>query len=413
LANLLSVREAQQRILATFQPLPAVQTPLEQAIGCILAQDLLAANDLPLFDNSGMDGFAVRSADVQQATRQSAVTLKVVADIPAGTQPTVTLSADQAARIMTGAPLPAGADAVVPVEETGFSNEVQSPPPAEVQIFLAVRPGEYTRPRGQDVRAGQTVLRAGHRLRPRDLGLLASLGTARVAVHRRPQVALLSSGDELVAIDAPLEPGKIRDANSYILAAELEQRGWNVLRLGVARDELADVRRRLQIAVEHGVDLILTSAGVSVGAFDYVRSAIEEHGALNFWRVNMRPGKPVVFGDYHHIPLIGLPGNPVSAFVTFHVFVIPAINRLAGLPPDTRRLVRAHLAHKIESDGRESYLRATVTFQDGEWVASLTGHQGSGNLFALTQANALLIVPSGVKSLPVRETLDAWILDEF
>jgi molybdopterin molybdotransferase len=270
--------------------------------------------------------------------------------------------------------------------------------------------GENIRRRGMDLHAGETVLLAGRQLRPQDLGLLAMLGISSVTVYHKPRVALLSSGDELVDPDAPLEKGKIRDSNSYTLAALIESAGAQALRLGVARDNYESIHHLFEKAVYLRADLILSSAGVSVGAFDFVKQVIRDSGKMDFWRVNMRPGKPVAFGEYKGIPVIGLPGNPVSAFVGFEVFVRPAIQKLGGLTDLTRQMVRVKCEDEIDSDGRESYLRAEVRDVDGSFVARLTGHQGSGNLHSLVQANALLIIPAGVKCVPAGQEITAWML---
>ncbi len=409
--NLLSVTEARQRILSHFQPVAAETLPLAECAKRVLAQDIAAATDLPLFDNSSMDGFAIRAADVATASPASPRTLRVVADIAAGSHLTVSLAKGEAARIMTGAPLPLGADAVIPVEETDFqTREAGASAPKNVQVLKAMPTGENIRPRGMDVRAGESVLRTGQLLRPQDLGLLAMLGEARVSVYRKPCVALFSSGDELLPVDVPLTAGKIHDANSYTLAALLQDAGMEVIPLGVAVDQHAAVESLLEKAVREKADLILSSAGVSVGAFDFVKEVIESNGRLDFWRVNMRPGKPLAFGEYGGIPFIGLPGNPVSAFVGFEVFVRPALGRLSGLETADRLTVRVRLAEAVESDGRESYLRAEVREEEGVLVAHLSGHQGSGNLLTLVRANALLIIPAGVKSAPAYQEVDAWML---
>jgi len=221
---------------------------------------------------------------------------------------------------------------------------------------------------------------------------------------------LLSSGDELIDVDAPLASGKIRDSNSYTIAALIESADAEVIRLGVAKDNHDSVKALVDKAVELKVDLILSSAGVSVGAFDFVKEVIESNGKMDFWRVNMRPGKPLAFGEYKNIPFIGLPGNPVSAFVGFEVFVRAALRRLSGLINGGRQTVRVRSAEQIDSDGRESYLRAKVNEENGVLVAHLTGHQGSGNLHSLVQANALLIIPAGVKCVPAGQELQAWLL---
>ncbi len=402
--TLLSVHDAQQRILERIQPVGRQLVPLDQAARRVLAEDIYAVSDLPRFDNSAVDGFALRSEDTRTAPR---VTLRVVADITAGFAPERSLGPGEAARIMTGAPMPPGADAVIPVEDTDFMvRGAGTPPPLQVTLQRAVRLGENVRQRGSDVRAGTILLRRSNRLRPQDIGMLAMLGIARVPVYERPRVAVLSTGDELLPVDVPLREGKIYDSNSYALAAQIEECGAEVIRLGIAPDRREAVEERLDQAVEAGAHLIITSAGVSVGAFDFVKDVVEQHGHVSFWRVNMRPGKPLAFGEYRGIPLIGLPGNPVSAFVTFEIFGRPAIEHLSGLTWKPRSRVRVRLAEEVTSDGRESYLRAIV---DDHSIARLTGHQGSGNLLSLVQANALLILPAGVKSRPPGSEADAWL----
>ena len=409
--SLLSVEEARERILSHFQPVQTETIPLTESSNRVLALEIRAADDLPLFDNSSMDGFAIRAADVTDATPGSPRHLRVVTDIPAGSSPTIFLAPGQAARIMTGAQMPEGADSVIPVEDTDFDNRnAGTAAPDQVQIRKSVKSGENVRLRGMDILAGRVVLDAGRKLRPQDLGLLAMLGVAHVTVYKIPRIALLSSGDELIPVDAPLERGKIRDSNSYTIAALVESAGAEVLRLGVAKDNFESVKALFEKAVYLRVDLILSSAGVSVGAFDYVKEVIESNGKMDFWRVNMRPGKPLAFGEYRDIPLIGLPGNPVSAYVGFEVFVRPTIERLTGSLSGSRRTVRVKNEEEINSDGRESYLRGEVREENGVLVAHLTGHQGSGNLHSLVQANALLIIPAGVKCVPAGQEINAWLL---
>jgi molybdopterin molybdotransferase len=409
--SLLSVDEARSRILSHFQSVGTETLSLAECARRVLAADVAAQNNLPSFDNSSMDGFAVIASDLAGAAPASPRTLNVVADIPAGTSPDVTLVRGQAARIMTGAPMPAGADAVIPVEETDFDQRAPgTPAPKTVTVSASVKSGDYVRKQGTDVRTGQPVLKTGHKLRPQDMGLLAMLGVAEVPVYARPRVALLSSGDELIPVDAPLRPGKIRDSNTYTLAALIDEAGAEVIRLGIAADRRESVAALLANAAAQKVDLILSSAGVSVGAFDFIKDVVEAQGELTFWRVNMRPGKPLAFGRYKDIPFIGLPGNPVSAFVGFEVFVRPALEMMSGLETGARPRVRVRLAEEISSDGRESYLRAHVREENGGLTARLAGHQGSGNLLSIVQANALLIVPAGVKSLAAGMEADAWLL---
>ncbi len=409
--TLLSVSDARARILSRFQPVSTESLPLADCLNRVLAQTISAATDLPPFDNSSMDGFAVRSADVADATPASPRRLRVVADIPAGFAPSASLAPGEAARIMTGAQMPNGADAVIPVEETDFNQrDAGTPAPDFVEITKSGTAGDNVRPRGSDVRNGEVVLNKHRMLKPQDLGLLAMLGFANVEVYRKPRVGLFSSGDELLDVNAPLEPGKIRDSNSYMLAGLVQSAGAEVVKLGTAKDDFDSVKSLLDRATQQNVDLILSSAGVSVGAFDFVKAALESNGKMDFWRVNMRPGKPLAFGEYKGIPFIGLPGNPVSAFVGFEVFVREALGGLSGLRGANRQTVRVRSEEEINSDGRESYLRVQIREENGVLRARLTSHQGSGNLLSLAQADALLIIPAGVKCVPAGQEIDAWIL---
>ncbi len=404
---MLSVKEARTQILSHCQSVGSESVPLASCAGRVLAADIAALYDLPLFDNSAMDGFAIRAEDASA----SPTTLRVVADIPAGSAPSVTLARGAAARIMTGAQIPAGANAVIPVEDTDVDRaRTGDSAPETVSFTKPVKPGDNIRLRGMDVRAGEIVLSKGHHLKPQDLGLLATFGLANVIVHKKPRVALLSSGDELLGVDAPLEAGKIRDSNSYTLAAAIEAAGAQAIRLGVARDSREAVMALLDKAAAEDVDLILSSAGVSVGTFDFIKDVVETNGGMDFWRVNMRPGKPLAFGNYRGINFIGLPGNPVSAFVGFEVFVRPALERMGGRMDGGRQTVRVRSEGEIESDGRESYLRAKILKENGILSARLTGHQGSGNLLSLVQADALLIIPAGVKCVPAGQEVDAILL---
>ena len=408
--KMLTVQEAQQRILSHFSPLKSELVPLEQAAGRVLAAEIRATFDLPPFDNSSMDGFAVRAADLADASRAHPLTLPVIGDILAGTAPSFRVESGQAARIMTGAPLPAGADAVVMVEETDFNERsAGAAAPQNVRIHRAVETGENVRKRGADLKQGQEILSPGKLLRAQDVGMLAMLGIANAHVYRKPRVAILSTGDEILPVEMPLTPGKIHDTNAYTLAALAASVGCEVIRLGVAADTREAVQQKLDAALTSNADVILSSAGVSEGAFDYVKDVVEGGGALDFWKVNMRPGKPLAFGQYRGIPFFGLPGNPVSAFVGFLVFVEPAIRQLQGQITAARPRVRVILGESLESDGRESYLRAAVTFDDGKYVARFSSNQSSGNLFSLVESNALAIIPAGVTSCPPGMEVDAWL----
>lgn len=414
--SLLSVEEAKHLLLESFLPGKIEKLPLTQCNGRILAEDIFSPIDLPLFDNSSMDGYAIKAGDVATGTADNPITLKVVADIPAGQVSPVKLKSGEAIRIMTGAPLPKGADAVVPIEDTDHSQQegqTSRGVPDEVRVFKPIKRGDYIRPKAQDVKNGEKVLPGRMRLRPQDIGFLAMLGIHRAPVFRRPRVALLSTGDELLPVEAPLGPGKIHESNAYALSALIQRDGGESIDFGIAPDREESVREILERAVSSHSDLLLSSAGVSVGAFDFVRKVIEKDGGLEFWRVNMRPGKPLVFGKYRDVSFIGLPGNPVSAFIGYEVFVRPVIMKMTGLSDYRRPTIRVKLLEGVESDGRESYLRAVVSLKEGIWLAQLTGHQGSGNLRSLVQANALLIIPSGVKSQPAGSEVDAWFLGDF
>ena len=383
---------------------------LTRCSGRVLAADIRAI-DLPAFDNSSVDGFAVMAADLSASSARRPLRLRVIADIPAGSAPKVRLRPGLSARIMTGAPLPGGADAVVMLEDTDASRaQVDAARPAWVTVHKPVERGENVRRRATHLKRGQKVLISGRRLRPQDLGMLAMLNVPRVKVFRRPRVALLSSGNELGLVGRAMGSGKIPDSNSHTLAALVADAGCEVLSLGIARDQSRAIRARLDRAVHEHVDLILSSAGVSVGALDLVRRVVESRGQLDFWRVNVRPGKPLAVGTYRAVPFIGLPGNPVSAFVGFELFVRPALARLAGLGVPRQRIVHATLAEPVKSDGRESYLRANVSERDGRYALRLAGDQGSANLYSLVQANALLIIPAGVKSLAVGDRVRAWLV---
>lgn len=411
---MLSVGEALNQLMLNFSPVGEELVSLTQAAGRVISKDIKSDIDLPLFANSSMDGFALRSQDVQGINHDNPISLTVIEDIPAGKKPTKKIATHQASRIMTGAPVPDGADAVIPIEDTDQYDPSASKEPSlpeKITVYRAVNAGDYVRMKGEDVAVNERLLKTKSKLRPQDLGMLAMLGISELPVFRLPRIVILSTGDELVPVEEPLQFGKIHDSNAYTLSALIYRDGGMPVYLGIVPDQETAVRDFLENAVEHNADLILSSAGVSVGAFDFVRSVVESDGNLNFWKVNMRPGKPVAFGDFQGVPFIGLPGNPVSAFVGYEVFVRPAIMRLAGREDKPRKKAKVRLVEDIHSDGRESYLRAVVTSQNGELTARLTGHQGSGNLLSLVQANSLIIIPPGIKSLSAGSEVDAWLLN--
>ena len=410
----LSVTQALARLLATIHPLLKEQVPLIDCLGRVLAQDVVAEIDLPPFSNSAMDGYAVRSADIIHASTERPVILKVVWDDSVEYEPVRMLGPGEAVPIMTGGPLPPGSDAVLPVEFTSDTSAMAGRTLSDrIEIFKPVERGDYLRGVGQDVRRGTLVLQDGHRLRPQDISMMAALGISNPSVYHRPMVAILSTGDELLEIDKPLLPGHVHDANSYGLAAAVQATGANALRLGIAADQVEAVVERLDFAVESGVNLIISSAGVSMGAFDFVRSVVEAHGELTFWRVNLRPGKPIVSGSYRGVPFLGLPGNPVSALVTFHLFAYPVIARLSGDKGAEPLRLMVRVDHALQSDGRESYLRAQVRWEEDEYRVQLTGSQDSGVLSSLVAANALLVVPTGVETVKAGEILEAILFENI
>jgi molybdopterin molybdotransferase len=412
MTDLWSVDDALTRILQEVAPLPAERAALLDSLNRVLAEDIRAEVNLPPFANSSMDGYAVRAADVAGASRDHPVSLKISMDIPAGAAPERLLGQGEAARIMTGAPLPPGADAVVPVEQTDgrWTPGGHETLPSTVQIYRSAQPAENVRQIGEDIRAGHVVLAVGTLLRAPEIGVLASLGYMYVPVIRQPRVAILSTGDELVDLDQPQPPGKIRDSNSYTLAALVQTYHGFPIRLPIARDNLEDVRRRFHEALEQHPDLILSSAGVSVGAFDVVRAVLDELGKIEFWRINLRPGKPLAYGSIQSVPFFGLPGNPVSAMVTFDIFVRPVLCRMGSRAEHTPT-IDVITGEDIRSDGRRSYLRVKLTpHENGQLIAHLTGTQSSGVLTSMVQADGLLIVPEGLTLVPAGSPLPVRLL---
>ncbi|NDJ62481.1 MAG: molybdopterin molybdotransferase MoeA [Chloroflexi bacterium] len=415
MSELLNVDSALERILSHITRLPAETVALTEALGRVLAADMRAEIALPPFANSSMDGYAVRAADTLGAADDTPQQLHPIMDIPAGAPvPDQSLAEGQAARIMTGAPLPAGADAVIPMEQTdqGWAAGENPPLPEAITVRQAVAAGAYVRPVGEDVQVGQVVLNAGTLIRPQELGMLASLGHSAVSVVRRPRVALLSTGDELVDVNEALTPGKIRDSNSYTLFGLIMLYGGTPIRIPIVRDTLDDARRRFEEALSHQPDVVISSAGVSVGTFDVVRTVLTELGQVNFWRVNVRPGKPLAFGQLRGVPFFGLPGNPVSAMVTFDVFVRPTLLKLTGRP-DALPTIEAALAEDLRSDGRRSYLRVTLDSADGRYIATTTGTQSSGALSSMLRADGLLIIPEGVTQAQAGDRFKVRLLRGF
>jgi molybdopterin molybdotransferase len=312
---------------------------------------------------------------------------------------------------MTGAPLPAGADAVVQFEETSEGLAGRAGAGHRVRIFSQVVIRDNVRPVGEDIREGELVLAEGTILRAQEIGVLASLGRARVRVIRRPRVAILATGDELVAIDQPLAPGKIRNSNEYSNAALVQRYGGVPICLGIARDDVEELTAKIREGLEQKVDLFLTSAGVSVGDYDVVKDVLGAEGEMHFWQVCMKPGKPLAFGEIQGVPLLGLPGNPVSVMVSFEQFARPAILKMLGKTRLRKPTVEAILEEDVESSGRRGFKRAVITKRGGEYYASVTGPQGSGVLTSMVKANGLAIIPEGIRHRGAGERVVVQMLD--
>jgi len=369
---------------------------------------VVARFDLPPADNSAMDGYAVRRRDLLSASAESPVRLHVVDEVAAGGQSDTTLEARQAARIFTGAPIPAGADAVVRQEDTEADHDW-------VSIRIAPAPHEHIRDAAEDVHRGETVLQPGQVLGPAALGVLASLGRSVVSVHQKPRVAILSGGDELVEPDGAIEGGSIVSSNSYSLAAQCRLAGADPTYLGIARDNPDDIERHFRAGLR--ADVLVSSAGVSVGDRDYVRNVLEKLGCtLLFWGVNIKPGYPFAFGRFSHDsgPLVfGLPGNPVSAMVTFEQFVRPALRRMVGHPTLYRPLVQARLVETLRKrPGRIHFVRVELERDGEQIVANSTGNQSSGVLRSMSLAQGLLIFPAEASELVEGEMASVQVLDE-
>lgn len=380
--------EARQRLLAGVKPVPSEEVPLDESLGRVLAGDLFSTVLVPPFANSAMDGFAVRSADTQAAS--ATVTLRVIGTVQAGAPLNGEIGPRQAARIMTGAPLPAGADAVVPFEEARVEGD-------DVTISACQAARACVRPAGLDVKPGDRLLGAGTRMSPAGIALAASIGRATVTVRRGPVVAILATGDELVEPGNPLTPGQIYNSNAHGLAAAVRELGAEPNVLNPARDDEAALRETLTSITE--VDLVLTSGGVSVGDFDYVKKVIEEEGDIAFWRIKMRPGKPLMLGWLRGLgdsstPILGLPGNPTSTMVTFYIFARPLILTLMGAADPVPQPILAVTEDELDNrGGRETYFRVVLETRDGRPTVRLAGGQDSSMLVPLARANALARVP--------------------
>ena len=415
-AEMLDVEEALKRIMTFFVPLPAVDVPLLDALGQVLAVPLVAPINIPPLDNSAMDGYALRAADISQAGGKSPVDLRVIGHIPAGTVSDQTVEPGTALRIMTGAPIPGGADTVVAFEDTDEVERRDAGGSMEkVGVRLAAETGENIRPAGEDVQQGSAVLESGTVLRASELGVAASLGMDTVPVIRRPVVAVLATGDELLEPGEAHQPGKIYNSNNYSVAASISAFGGVPRVIGVARDTEASVEEALALALD--ADMVITTAGVSKGDYDFVKDVLAKRGEIALWSVRMRPAKPLAFGaldapDGRRVPHLGLPGNPVSALVAFEQFARPAIRKMMGKELTPRPTVQAILDDPLNNyDGRRVYARVVVYRENGEYRARLTGNQSSGVLTSMARANGLAICPHDRSLLEAGETATVQMLD--
>ncbi|MFD9686871.1 gephyrin-like molybdotransferase Glp [Kitasatospora sp. NPDC059088] len=414
-----TVDEHRADVLAAVGPLPAIELQLLDAQGCRLEEDVVAEGDLPPFDNSSMDGYAVRTADTRGATEAYPSVLAVVGDIAAGAGDLPRVGPGRAARIMTGAPVPPGAQAVAPVEwtdggtGTGTAAAAMTAPvpDEEVRVLRPVAEGAHIRRRGSDVAAGTTVLEAGTRLGPTQLGLLAAIGRATVKVRPRPRVVVLSTGSELVQPGEPVGPGQISDSNSFTLTAAAQEAGAIAFRVGAVPDDADRLRAVLEEQLGRA-DLIVTSGGVSVGAYDVVKEVFESYGGVDFRKLRMQPGKPQGFGRIGGaagVPLLALPGNPVSAYISFELFVRPVIRTMLGATDVHRPMVRALCPSALRSPaGRRQFLRGRYA-ADG--TVRPVGAADSHLVGALARANCLITVPEEVTELPAGSEVDVVLLD--
>ncbi len=401
---MLSVEEARERVLARFQPLAVEEVPLAEALGRVLAEDAIAREASPPFANSAMDGYALRSADTRDAAPGALVRLRLAGEVPAGSVYAGEVRPGEAVRILTGAPVPAGADAVI-------QQELVSVAEGAVALEAPVAVGNNIREAGGDARPGALLARAGTELGPAEIALLASLGVTPARVTRRPRVAILATGDELEPLGNPLRPGQIHDSNTPYLIAAVTRAGATPVSLGIARDREDDLRAKLDAA--RGFDLLLTSGGVSVGDYDLVKRMLTERGSMAFWRVRVKPGKPLAFGELDGTPLLGLPGNPVSAAVTFELFGRPAIRRMLGASSVERPEVEVvYEGDDLRRGDRRQYVRVRLASRGGRLVARDTGEQESHLISSLQGATALLIAPEGEGVIRAGETARALLLND-
>ena len=391
--GLVSVDGARDKVLAAVGPLGSLQVPLTESYGCVLAEDVVATHDLPAFASSAMDGFAVRSSDVASATVRDPVELKIVGRAMIGRRPESTVGGHEASRIATGAPIPAGADTVVPIENAELAGEV-------VRIMEPAPEGRHIRPVGEDVRTGTVLVERGKRLGAPELGLLANAGFPHPVVHPRPRVIVLSTGDELIPPTEQPEFGQVRDSNAYTIFGAVREAGAIPVLAGIVKDDVERLKETLLVH-EIQADAFISSGGVSVGERDVVKAAFFRRGDLDFYRVAMQPGMPQGFGHIEGKPYWGLPGNPVSVFVSFEVFVRPALMKMLGRTQLRRPEITATLTQDVTGpEGKLQFARVVVSRMAEGWTATPTGARGSNLISTVSRANGLAMIPQGTRTAP-------------
>jgi len=402
---MIPVQEALKQILETIPVLALERVGILNALGRVAGEDIRAGRDIPPRDNSAMDGYALRWEDTIGAVPENPAILDIIEDIPAGHIPQRIVGTKQASRIMTGAPIPQGADAVVRVEDTEADGR-------QVKIFCEVRSNQDIRFTGEDVRHGELVIARGAVIRPAEIGMLASLGRSFIRVHQRPVVAVIATGDELVDIDQTPSPWQIISSNSYATAAQVKEAGGIHLLLGIAKDTRDALMGKFNDAGR--ADIVITSGGVSMGDYDLVKVVMSEVGnAMQFWQVAMRPGRPLMFGNLKGIPMFGLPGNPVSSMVSFEQFVRPAILKMSGHRKIFRKMIRARIMEDYNKKaGIVNFVRGHVTGMDGSWQVTMTGEQGSGILMSMVKANGLIVLPEEIVSVKEGDEVAVQLLED-
>ncbi len=402
--NSMPVEKAREHIRAFLSPVTAVERlNIRAALGRVLAEDVISPVNVPQHDNSAMDGYAVRFSDLKS---DGETTLKVIGTAFAGKPYDGSLGPGQAVRIMTGAVIPTDADTVIQQERTKVSGD-------QVAVLPVPKKGTNTRSAGEDLRAGEAALKRGQPVRPAEIGMMASLGIGEVAVYRKLRVAFFSTGDELIAIGAPLGPGQIYDSNRYTIYGLLLRLGCDVLDMGVIRDTPQDVERAFRDAAQ-AADVVITSGGVSVGEADYVKQILDRLGEVLFWKIAMKPGRPLAYGKIGNAHFFGLPGNPVAVMVTFYQFVRDALRHLQGqtaiAPLPTQKVVCTSPIKK--APGRTEFQRGILSRgEDGQWTVRTTGDQGSGILSSMSQANCFIILPTDLGNVPAGTTVDVQLLE--